>query len=259
MGAFLFGLKKLLGILLSPICLVLLLAVAGAVLKKSKRRRKLGTGLIIASFALLFILSLPATGWLLLHPLESSAGDYADPAKLASLGVRDLVVLSGGVMDGDRVQSDRLGFSSLSRVLEGIRLYKALPGSRIIMSGGAPMSQRKAGKAMAALALELGVSKDRLLVEGESWDTQDQALALQEALQNRPFALITSASHMSRAMYLFEKQGLNPIAAPTNFYTREFENSFRMFLPQTSGINASKMAIYEYLGHLWVRLKALFT
>ena len=63
----------------------------------------------------------------------------------------------------------------------------------------------------------MGVSKYNILMQEEPRDTEEEALYVKRIVKNKPFILVTAAYHMPRAMELFKKEGLSPIAAPTNF------------------------------------------
>ena len=259
MTAFGFALKKLVGLSLLPVGLVLWLGVIGLILWLARPRRKLGPGLVALALAFLLALSLPVTGWLLLRPLEMAAGAYASPQELEALGVRDIVVLSGGGRQGNLQPGDSLGPETMRRTLEGIRLWRETPGAKLILSGGSYQSVAdEPGELMASFAKLLGIPADAITVEGKSWDTGDQARILAPHLKGKPFALVTSASHMPRALFLFRRQGLSPIAAPADFRTPGFEPGFMDYLPQASGLWGSQTALYEYMGNLWAWLGSLW-
>ncbi len=255
MNATLFILKKIVARLLFPVGLVLMLGFLGLALGRGRARRLgRGRGLIFVSLLLLFLLSLPLTGYFLLGPLERAAGDYADPARLQALGVTHIVVLGGGVRQDGPNPYDRLSPASLYRLLEGMRLWRGVPGSRLVLSGGRLGPAMKEAVAMAQLARRLGVPDEAMILETNSWDTADQARALAPLLGGRPFALVTSAYHMPRALALFRAWGLKPLPAPTDFRTRGFVWSYNDFIPQAGGLKGSETAIYEYLGRIWAWL-----
>ena len=58
---------------------------------------------------------------------------------------------------------------------------------------------------------------------------------------------------MSRSMKLFKSLGLNPIAAPVDFRGRESSDFFE--LPGLRSFIYSQIAIHEYLGTLWSKLR----
>ncbi len=45
-------------------------------------------------------------------------------------------------------------------------------------------------------------------------DTEEEAAAVKQAIGDAPFLLVTSASHLPRAMIFFQQEGLNPLPAP---------------------------------------------
>ena len=70
--------------------------------------------------------------------------------------------------------------------------------------------------------------------------------------------LTTSASHIPRAMKIFQKQGVIPIASPcdyTDFKEPEFtwENWYQWPLPNGKNFDDSQRALYEWLGNLFER------
>lgn len=68
--------------------------------------------------------------------------------------------------------------------------------------------------------------------------------------------LVTSAIHMSRAMYLFQKTGLDPLAAPTNHLVKKGQQKkdFWYWLPSSGNIKRMESAIHEYVGLFWYKL-----
>ena len=259
MEGFWFLVKKLLGRLLFPVGLTLSLGLLGLILWHWRPRARWGPLLAWTAWVVLFILSLPVVAYLLMRPLEQSAGPYADPARLAALGVSQVVVLGGAVNPGEEDHpGDRLGSPTLRRLLEGVRLWRAIPGAKLVLSGGNYLDGEPVAQAMADMAVsELGVPREALVLEQTSWDTEDEARILARQLGDRPFALVTSASHMRRAMRFFQRLGLKPQAAPVDFRTRGFNLGYENLTPDASGLYGSQKALYEHLGWWWLNLKGL--
>jgi uncharacterized SAM-binding protein YcdF (DUF218 family) len=65
-------------------------------------------------------------------------------------------------------------------------------------------------------------------------------------------ALVSNASHLPRAVPLFEKQGLEVIPAPMGFSTGS-PSLAGSLLP--GGLGLSREALHEYLGQLYNRFK----
>ncbi|MBU1277173.1 MAG: YdcF family protein [Proteobacteria bacterium] len=250
-----FMVKKIISRSLLPLGQVLVLWLAGALLWWRRPSKRLGPWLMFLAGLWLLVLSMPPTGWWLLQQLELSNWHYAAPTTLSAKGVSDIVVLSGGSGRGDLSAADRLSPGSLKRLLEGVRLFKLMPGAKLVLSGGGFNGGMSEGEAMAAMARDLGVPGQSLVLEKASWDTEDQARELKRYLNGRPFALVTSACHMPRSLALFRGYGLDPVAAPCDFRTKGWRWSLFSFMPSASGLRNCEDALHEYMGLAWLRLK----
>ncbi|MFH1057629.1 MAG: YdcF family protein [Pseudomonadota bacterium] len=252
-----FLLKKIISRLFFPVGLVLGLGLAGGLLAWRRPRSRAGPRLLMTAWLLLFLLAWPPVSHWLMASLEASAGPYADPARLAALGVRQVVVLGGGVGQGELTPADRLNDASLKRLLEGVRLWRALPGARLIVSGGDFSQAVGVGRAMYDLARDLGVPEAALTLEEQSWDTADEARVLALQLGREPFALVTSAFHMRRSLAYFRAWGLHPVPAPADFRARGLPRDHQAWLPNAGALWGAEVAFYEHLGWWWLGLKNL--
>ncbi|MFN4132375.1 MAG: YdcF family protein, partial [Caldimicrobium sp.] len=89
-------------------------------------------------------------------------------------------------------------------------------------------------------------------------DTLRSAKELKKILpENQPFLLLTSAYHLPRALFLFKKEGLNPIPYPTNFnyLLCKPSKAFLYFFPQDLYLNLTNLAFQEYLALFYYKLK----
>jgi uncharacterized SAM-binding protein YcdF (DUF218 family) len=239
-----FILKKLVSRFFFPLSLVIELLLLGIFLKKRR------TQVIIAGVAILYLFSFSPFGYLMLRPLESQY----QPISSSNLNkeVRLIVVLGGGSRSDEALTpEDRLGDASLKRLLEGVRLSRLLPQSRLVLSGGDYQGISPDAMIMQQVALDQGVAQDRIMAETASWDTADQAKFLRNRLGQNPFYLVTSASHMPRAMRIFKRSGTQPIAAPTDFRAVWAPLQVTDFFPQAGVLANTEGAFYEYLGIVW--------
>jgi uncharacterized SAM-binding protein YcdF (DUF218 family) len=166
--------------------------------------------------------------------------------------VRWIVVLGGGSReDKGLTPVDRLSDASLKRLLEGVRLSRLLPQSQLALSGGDHQGISPDALIMRQVALDQGVAQERIIVETASFDTADQVILLRDHLGQAPFYLVTSASHMTRAMRMFIRAGTQPIAAPTDFRAMGAPFQVTDFMPQAGSLADTERAFYEYLGLLW--------
>ena len=256
MNWLLFLSKKIVSAFLFPPGLVLLVLAVGVLAWVWKPHRRIGICLVLLGWVVLLVSSLGISGDLLIHSLESQFSTRADPNKLARQGIKYIVVLGGGVKRGGVDAIDRVDWDSLSRVVEGIRLWKGMPGSKLVLSGGRYSKKDiPSGEAMAAVALKFGVPREAMILETKSWDTDDEARLLKPVLGKKPFVLVTSALHMERSLITFRKMGLHPIPAPTDYKARELRIYFGSFLPRAGAVQMTEAGLHEYVGTAWVYVK----
>lgn len=241
--------KKIAGELLAPLSIVLIAAAVALVLLWFTRRQRLGK--LIATAAFLLFVTL-AYGWLggpALHALER---DYA-PMAAPPPGIKWVIVLGGGsYSDPELPPIAQLTESSLARAVEGVRLYRQVPDAKLVLSGGRVFGGGSDAETMSALALQLGVPRDRIVMEGASEDTEGQARLIREMLKGERCILVTSAVHMRRSIALFRKQGVDALPAPTHYLSQSNPGIQPAdFFPRPGRIRGADAAMHEYLGLAW--------
>jgi len=252
--------RKLLAAALMPFSLVLGLLLLGLILLWFTRKQRFGKVILSVGTFLLLLCSLNFISDLALIPLESRY----PPLNLESLKTRErdkaikwVVVLGGGhVADARLSELTQLSGASLVRLAEGIRIYRALPGAKLLLSGGIIFDRTPEAETMAAGARALGVSPAEVILEADSPDTETQARLIQARVGTDDFILVTSAAHLPRAMALFEKRGMHPIPAPVGHMVKT-RQAFGpgLFIPNLGAVSKLQTAWYEYLGMLWAKLR----
>jgi uncharacterized SAM-binding protein YcdF (DUF218 family) len=137
------------------------------------------------------------------------------------------------------------------RVLEGARLAGLLPEAQIILSGGPELKTGRRipeTEPMRQALVSLGIQADRISAESQSGNTHEQAQLLQPMLEvnDAQFLLVTSPTHMWRALATFRKQGLDPIAAPSPQHSSTEGNPLAV-LPSSNALTSSRMGFRELL------------
>ncbi len=248
--------KKIVAPLFFPVPLCLEILLLGIFLLWFTRRKKAGKIVVSVGIVLLGILSYGFPSVALLRALEQKS-----PPLLQLDGSGDVkwvVVLGGGHTSDPRFPvTSQLGGSSLARLVEGIRLHRMLPGSKLVLSGGGVFDPVPNAEVMAGVAIAIGVDPQDLVLESLSKDTKDEARLIKEIVGKDRFVLVTSASHMPRSMALFEKVGLDPIPAPTDHCVKERQGGLSpgMFFPSAGRLGTAERVVYEYLGLAWARLR----
>ena len=238
--------------LLPPLSLVILGCLGWWL---AKRFRLAGNAIVIASIALLLVLSTGAGSRLLVAPLENRSLPVPNPKMVDA---KAMVILGGGRSfaapeDGNR---DQPGTQTLARLRHGARLYR-MTGLPVLVSGGAPDRGGESEAAVMARALREDFHIPVRWIEDTSENTAQNAAhaaaMLREAGIDRVL-LVTDAIHMSRAMQMFSKTGLTVMPAATEFRSRK-PLSVADFIPSAGALQTSHYALHEWIGMVWYRLR----
>jgi uncharacterized SAM-binding protein YcdF (DUF218 family) len=130
----------------------------------------------------------------------------------------DAVVVLGAGIDSDGV----LGDHSLRRALHGIRLHRQGLAPLLVLLGPQHPSGPVEAEVRARLARELGTPSSAILVLPPGRTTREEARVVHEVLAARGLRkvlLVTGGPHMLRARLLFERAGLQVVAAPDDEVT----------------------------------------
>ena len=255
-------LSKLLPYLVYPAGIITILVLAGLIFCRSAKAKDRLLWLI-----LLFVF---AAG----NKLEQTYPVYDGSEKADAI-----VVLGGGTI----TKSDPRPIVEVNgagdRILYAVKLYRD-GAADMILSGGSYISWRDGevmtengisspASEMADLMINLlDVPQEAVLIQDSSVNTYEEAVEDAKLLKERGMdriLLVSSATHMRRAVPLFEKQGLEVIPAPTDFsYSdQEWENLLRFdgataytfFIPTVSGMETLQNALKEYLGYFIYHLR----
>lgn len=254
-----FVFKKIVSQFFMPLAASALLMLVGLLLLWfSHRRQALGKALVTAGLALLLACSYAGPAAALLRPIERThpALDLAAPLDPAPQFV--MVLGSGNISDPDLPLTSQLDEAAVVRLVEGLRVYRRYPGSKLIVSGGDYYDLQAHAVLQAQLARELGVPDDDIIVLSEPDDTEQEAALAAPIVGAAPLVLVTSASHMRRAMALFQQAGMAPVPAPTAHRIKDAPMPAYWpgsAFPQARSLDTATRAVYEYLGYLWSWLR----
>ena len=170
--------------------------------------------------------------------------------------IKFIVVLGGGTKyEKSKPLTSSIGETTLTRLSEGVRLLKLCPNAKLILSGGKAFSEKSEAAVMKELLQSVGISTENVVCDSISLDTEQQALYLKHLVKENKFYLVTSAIHMPRSMSLFKGNGMNPIAAPTDYTIPINLKSPYYYFPSAYFLKESTQAIHEYVGSAWLYIK----
>jgi uncharacterized SAM-binding protein YcdF (DUF218 family) len=248
-----FTLSKILALLAQPSTLAVLALFIGLLLIRRPGRERTGLGLAWGALIYLVVVGLFPVGNALVLPLEqrfASVPRPADDEKVAG------IVILGGFEDG-WVTAGRDGLAvneSAERLTEGLRFALKHPEAKVVFTGGVGgllSNDVEATGPVSQFLKDTGVAPDRIIVEGRSRNTYENAVFTREIVDPKPgerWYLVTSGYHMPRAIGLFRKANFDVIAYPVDFRTRGPEDLTRMFERIPGGLARMDVGANEWIG-----------
>jgi len=244
-----FVLSKTIGLMLLPTNFLIGIGVLGALLLAT-RFAPAGRKLLIASAALLAICGFSPLGYLLLYPLEQQFPPW-DAAQGAPAGI----VVLGGTIDVDvsAARGVAVVAGAADRIIASAALARRYPNARIIFAGGSPNLRSDAREADYAASLfeSLGISKERLIMERRSRNTEENAefsMAIAAPKAGERWLLVTSAYHMPRSVGLFRKAGFAVEAYPVDWRVGGTEDFLRFTAISLEGLDRVNVGLREWMG-----------
>ncbi|AGY92736.1 hypothetical protein SPICUR_09075 [Spiribacter curvatus] len=265
-----FFFTKLAGALLKPLSLVVIALLVGLLMAALTRFRRSGLALMGVTTLSLALISWWPVSNSLMAPLEGgypplAVSTPAEPTEqMLPQDVAVIVVLGGGAVDDPSLPlSAQLSATSLQRLIEGIRLWRMRPDALLVTSGALPRGRSQAAIA-ADMAVALGVPRAQIRMLPAARNTDEEAAAYAEWVSTRDDntaglrqpLLVSSASHLPRAVAAFEHEGIEPRPAPTAY--RAIPQRFARpgdFAPSADDLRTTEAAWHEYLGRVWARLR----
>ena len=251
-----FVLSKVLGFFALPSNFAIVLGLAGALVLPTRFARA-GRLLMLAGVLALALLGLSPLGNALIIPLEDRFPPWDD-----TRGAPDGIVVLGGAITPDvsAVRSQVALNEAAERITETVALARRYPQARIIYSGGTgALIYREGNEAVSAVKLfeSLGIPPERVTAEEQSRNTIENAVFSHLLADPKPgerWLLVTSASHMPRAIGAFRAAGFPVEAYPVNWQTRGLRDAGRLFDSFAEGLSMTDHAAHEWLGLVVYRL-----
>ena len=240
-------LHKILPFFLSPLGIIFIFLIASFFFKRRF--------FVFLSFLVLVISSNPIVGNYLMQKLEYPY----KPISTNSLKVADAIVVLSGMLHqvGDENYST-YEFSDPDRFFGGLDLIKENKSKKIIFTAGQlPWKDnwKPEGFILKERAISLGVLQTKILVTENVKNTYEESIAVTKLIPNNSsIILVTSAFHMHRSKYLFQKQGFEIIPFPVDFNSPNRKLSIISFLPNLGAIGKTSIFIRENIARIYYKL-----
>lgn len=233
----------------SPTSLLGLCLIVGLVLLL-RNKTKLAKVFLSVGVIAFVVMSMAPLKWGIYSALEEA------PSKIPT-DFKYVVVLGGKIYPNEKHPiSSQITPSLLSRLAYAVELIKSHPGKTLVLTGNGAESKTEADL-MEQFALKMGITKEQIVLEKKSMNTEQHPLYLKSLLQNQKFVIVTSAYHMPRAIKLFKAQGLEGYPAPTD-YQNKHDFSLSSLIMRGENFAALDRAFTEFYSSLWNNIKTSF-
>jgi uncharacterized SAM-binding protein YcdF (DUF218 family) len=247
----LFVIKKIVGAFVMPIGLVVLALIGSGFCWLIRGHKKAGGFNLLLGMGV-WIASLPMTAnWL----DRNLTADLQMPGKIEG----DVIVLLGGGADNEAIDLTGQGVPAdimAARLVTAARLYRRL-SVPIIVTGGAVFDGTRSEAAVVRRFLEdLGVPAAGVIAEEKARDTMENARYTAQICASRGFyrpLLVTSPVHYKRAMWCFQRVGLEVAPVPVGHRQPQWANGgWHDWLP--GDLNRLTATLHEHIGLAYYRL-----
>ena len=182
------------------------------------------------------------------------------PVSINTLQKHDaIVVLSSGATRKVGADSNtRYEIFNATRFFSGLELIKSFKADLLIFTGGKvpwTANWQPEGVILRDKAILLGINETNILVTKNTQNTYEESIFLLDLLQKKSsILLVTSAFHMHRSKFLFEKQGFEVTPFPVDFRSSNAKINFFSFFPNLGAMINTTLYIRENLGRLYYKL-----
>lgn len=242
-------LHKILPLIFSPLNIIIFVVFLGLLLRRY--------WLIYVAIFFLVLCSTPFFSSYLVRKLEGNQ-IHLDVEKMLPA---DAIVVLGGMLTSVKAdQGTQFEWIDPDRFFAGVDLALAkkadylmfidgkLPWEKISITEGAYLREK---------ALTYGIPGDKIFLTEPVKNTEDEARASMAFLNRlkgigpKKIILVTSAFHMTRAKWLFEKQGFLVEAFPVDFKVGIYELTPMSFIPSAYALKDVELVSRELLGRLY--------
>jgi len=168
-----------------------------------------------------------------------------------------IVVLGAGTKEINSVKETFNTEIESLRVLHAVAVYNKT-GAKYFVCSGKGEGKISQAEAMAKLAENLGVPREKIKIEPNSRNTSQNAGEVNKMFNNKnvSIGLVTSAFHMKRSEREFKRYFNNVLPLPAHYlYSSPSGNAVLRYIPQSEELYKTSVAFREIIAQLWYRLK----
>ncbi len=218
----------------------------------------MGISFIATSLFALYILSLPLVAVFLASTQQSYPA--LNSTQLQQSNAQAIIVLGGGTRPPAPEYDNKIVIHQrvFDRLRYTVRLAKKTKLPVLITAGKVFDHIKLAEAEIIRETLIKDFQFKANWLEDKSRNTAENA-HYSYALLNKEkiyrIILVTQAMHMARAVEQFRNVGFQVTPAPTAFISYPSQITILSFIPSASALEISSMALHEFLGRWWYRLR----
>lgn len=208
----------------------------------------------------IMIFSLPATANWLIAGLEQQYPPQKDIWAQDALPEAIVVLGAGRNRNAPEYGGESTSLTGIERLRYAALLHRKT-GLPILLTGGQPLPNVRSEAELMHDVLVNEFNVPVRWLEKDSHTTWQNAelsnkILLTEGIQSA--WLVTQAWHMPRSMLVFQNQGITYQAASVSFGSViPWSDLYMKWVPQPTALTRSMIALHEWMGLLWYKLRQL--
>ncbi len=240
-------------LLSNPLAVLLfLLGLALANLWRKRRDGRLRLLAVTVLYLLLVLFSTPACVYFLRGLLEWSYPPLEDRSE----DIQAIVILGSDIQTNEDAPGGvTLDTHARSRCQRAAEMYRLGAPCPVLVSGGrARPGEPACASIMRDYLVAHGIDAADIIVEDESTDTYENALACRRILDDRQLhniLLVTDAIHLVRAVRCFRQQGIAAVGCGCHYLSTPTNRGRLMFWPDPRALQTCPAVCYEWLALPW--------
>ena len=246
-----FILSKLLSFIIKPTFWIFLLIIYSLYFKKSRKKILIISAFLFWFFSNEFIVNQVYNYW------EDSPKSISEMDQNYDYGV-----VLGGFSGYDK-KKNRVEFNDCGdRLFYAIQLFHSGKIKNILVSGGNGQllnNGHMESEWSKDFLIKCGIPKKNILIENKSRNTWENALYTSKFFKNKKnkkILLITSAWHMKRAMFCFDKNNIKVDSFSTDYTKGDIKiNLEYLIMPNSTSLVRWETLIKEMIGNIVYRIK----
>ena len=186
--------------------------------------------------------------------------DYK-PILASDIKTADAIVVLSGMLGTIKTKN---GYSyefgdAVDRFISGIDLFKNKKGKLLVFTRGQlPWSVGvPEGEYLKKKAIDYGIPNESIILTEKVENTDQEAKAIKKLFpeEDKKIIIVTSASHMNRALNVFNAADLNVIAYPVDVKNNSKNLNLMDLIPSADALNSTSYFVREMIGRTYYKVK----